>query len=447
MRMGNHLRLFVCLFTLTFWHTAAMADITWSHREAGLSGYSSVPSICVALQPFMSAASGQPLTYAYHEMRSTDARCRFKTATGQTNGEAYVRKDGAACDPGEEYDPDIGECAAPETTCSAKQGETMNWSKSGSAGDGYGSLTQINGKPMFLPGMNACFSGCAVETTDRRCVSRVNGDYFCRGSGEYTGEECPQGAPTGSDLVPEDAIETPEPQNLKDEQPCIYAADGSKEVCTSSKTDEVEGQICATLEDGSEFCTTKLPEKNGIDIRTEVTKEILADGSVKTTKKDTATVTKCVGVNNCTTTKAETTKTTTEDANGNKTGESSTCKGEACPGKGNPDSDGDGVGDCTGDDCGAGGGGEGQDWYTPTGDTFGSVLTEFVGKVQQTPVASQTSSFLTFRATGSCPRWSVSVWVFDIDIDQLCNGDIPWNAIKAVILAAAGFFAFRIALL
>jgi len=287
----------------------------------------------------------------------------------------------------------------------------------------------------------------AWHLTRRDCRARVNGNYFCRGTGRYTGDECPSDVPTGSDLVPEDTVETPEPQNFKDEQPCIYATDGSKEVCTSSKTDEVEGQICATLEDGSEFCTTKLPEKNGIDISTEVTKETLADGSVKTTKKDTATVTNCVGVNNCTTTKAETTKTTTEDANGNKTGESSTCKGEACPGKGNPDSDGDGVGDCTGDDCGAGGGGEGQDWYTPTGDTFGSVLTEFVGKVQQTPVASQTSSFLTFRATGSCPRWSVSVWVFDIDIDQLCNGDIPWNAIKAVILAAAGFFAFRIALL
>lgn len=440
MRMRNYCWVLLGLILSLPSHAA---DYYWYPAGFPAQHYSDAVQACA----FLHARNGYtPLRLDFTSPTSAVCVAAETDRSGANRTSGNVNRVGDSCPQGE-YDPSTGGCVVPDNPCAAKDGQEIKWSKSGTAGDGYGSLTQINGKPMFLPGMNACQSGCAVETTDRRCVSRVNGDYFCRGSGEFTGSECPQGEPTGSDLVPEETIDTPEPQNLKDEQPCIYAADGSKEVCTSSKTDEVEGQICAILEDGSEFCTTKLPEKNGIDIRTEVTKEILADGSVKTTKKDTATVTKCVGVNNCTTTKAETTKTTTEDANGNKTGESSTCKGEACPGKGNPDSDGDGVGDCTGDDCGAGGGGEGQDWYTPTGDTFGSVLTEFVGKVQQTPVASQTSSFLTFRATGSCPRWSVSVWVFDIDIDQLCNGDIPWNAIKAVILAAAGFFAFRIALL
>lgn len=425
------------------------SDYSWG-TSTSAQQYSSVALACSAqwagsVGTYYKNQGYQESGYAITS--TTQASCQM-VQPPSTNKAVYVTlvRSGSGCSSGE-YNAQTGACEAPQNVCQDKQGQEMNWSKSGTSGDGFGMTREINGKPMFFPGLRACFSGCAVETTRRDCVARVSGNYFCSGTGRYTGDECPSDVPTGSDLVPEDTVETPEPQNFKDEQPCIYATDGSKEVCTSSKTDEVEGQICATLEDGSEFCTTKLPEKNGIDIRTEVTKETLADGSVKTTKKDIATVTNCVGVNNCTTTKAETTKTTTEDANGNKTGESSICKGEACPGKGNPDSDGDGVGDCTGDDCGAGGGGEGQDWYTPTGDTFGSVLTEFVGKVQQTPIASQTTSFLTFRSSGSCPRWSVSVWVFDIDIDQLCNGDIPWNAIKAVILAAAGFFAFRIALL
>jgi len=352
----------------------------------------------------------------------------------------YVDRRGTSCPEGTEYDPAIGNCAVPDNPCAALAGTYDRFSKAGIAPDSFVSIAS-NG--YAIPQRQGCKDGCAAQMTDIRGKTRVSGEYLYTGSMMYTGDQCTVTG-SGDELVPDEG-QNVEPQVIKEDVPCVYSASGDKQVCQSAKTEEIEGRSCGTV-NGVETCVPTVPSKNGIDITTEVTEQMLEDGSTVTTKKDTATVTKCEGINNCTTTTATTTTTSRTDANGTTTGTETACTGKACPSSGNPDSDGDGVGDCTGDDCGAGGGGEGQDWYTPTGDTFGSVLTEFVGKVQQTPVASQTSSFLTFRATGSCPRWSVSAWVFDIDIDQLCSGDIPWNAIKAVILAAAGFFAFRIAL-
>src|SRR5690606_40851547 len=100
---------------------------------------------------------------------------------------------------------------------------------------------------------------------------------------------------------------------------------------------------------------------------------------------------------------------------------------------------------CATGDCAEGEGT--QDWFEPGEDTFASVLEKFSTDVLATPIASQSTNFMTFNASGSCPRWSVNAWVFDIRLEQLCTGDIPWGAIKAIILAAAAFFSFRIAFL
>jgi len=352
-----------------------------------------------------------------------------------------VYRNGNACPTGTEWNSTTGTCDAPDDPCADKAGIYEGFSKAGTAPDAFVSIAS-NG--FAIPQRQGCKGGCAVEITDLRGKTKTSGAYYYRGTVVYSGQQC---ATTGTgDQIDEDTNESTEPETIKEDVPCVYSADGGKQVCESKKSEEKEGQSCGTV-NGVPTCISTVPEKNGIDIRTEVTTETHADGSTTTTKKDTATATTCKGINNCTSKTATTTTTIKKDAAGNTTSTDSKCTGSACGSSFNPDSDGDGLGDCTGDDCGAGGGGEGQDWYTPTGDTFGSVLTEFVGKVQQTPIASQTTSFLTFHASGSCPRWSVSVWVFDIDVDQLCNGDIPWNAIKAVILAAAGFFAFRIALL
>lgn len=439
MRLGNYLRVFSALTFLLLWHSPASAEnYYWDHETKSYGKFSSPSAACQARWDDVGSA------YVGRSPRGpkmvTQARAICLMDNGSNYG--YVSRRGTSCPSGTEYKPETGECIAPvEDKCAVKAGIYEGFSKAGTAPDAFVSIAS-NG--YAIPQRQGCKGGCAVEITDLRGKTKTSGSYYYRGTVVYSGQQC---ATTGTgDQIDEDTNESTEPETIKEDVPCVYSADGGKQVCESRKSEEMEGQSCGTV-NGVPTCIQTLPEKNGIDIRTEVTTETHADGSTTTTKKDTATATTCKGINNCTTKTATTTTTIKKDAGGNTTSTDSKCTGTACGSSFNPDSDGDGLGDCTGDDCGAGGGVEGQDWYTPTGDTFGSVLTEFVGKVQQTPIASQTTSFLTFRAYGSCPRWSVSVWVFDIDIDQLCTGDIPWDAIKAVILAAAGFFAFRIALL
>ncbi len=443
MRLGNYLRVFAVLSVLLFWHSgASAADFRWS--SAAGSDFSSAVTACEALHTHSGyPAQGQGSVYDHLEMEASGvkARCFRYVPNFGVLAYGYVNRSGDSCPTDTVYNPETGECAAPENSCADKAGIYEGFSKAGTAPDAFVTIAS-NG--YAIPQRQGCKGGCATEITDLRGKTKTSGAYYYRGTAVYTGQQC---ATTGTgDQIDEDTNESIEPETIKEDVPCVYSSVDGKQVCESKKSEEKDGQSCGTV-NGVPTCIQTVPEKNGIDIRTEVTTETHADGSTTTTKKDTATSTTCKGINNCTTKTATTTTTIKKDSGGNTTSTDSTCTGSACGSSSNPDSDGDGLGDCTGDDCGAGGGGEGQDWYTPTGDTFGSVLTEFVGKVQQTPVASQTSSFLTFHASGSCPRWSVSVWVFDIDIDQLCNGDIPWNAIKAVILAAAGFFAFRIALL
>lgn len=455
MRLGNYLRFFSALSVLMLWHSSvSAADYYWL-IESGGNGqtYSSAVSACDAYAAIYPNQSSWPSskyrdTGVSRVIRVVDTQYRCEKefitiATSQQNWAIVgsVTRRGTSCPSGSEYNLATGECVAPEDPCADKAGIYEGFSKAGTAPDSFVSIAS-NG--YAIPQRQGCKGGCAVEITDLRGKTKTSGAYYYRGTVVYSGQQC---AITGTgDQIDEDTNESTDPETIKEDVPCVYSADGGKQVCESKKSEEKEGQSCGTV-NGVPTCIQTVPEKNGIDIRTEVTTETHADGSTTTTKNDTATATTCKGINNCTSKTATTTTTIKKDAGGNTTSTDSKCTGSACGSSFNPDSDGDGLGDCTGDDCGAGGGGEGQDWYTPTGDTFGSVLTEFVGKVQQTPIASQTSSFLTFHASGSCPRWSVSVWVFDIDIDQLCNGDIPWNAIKAVILAAAGFFAFRIALL
>jgi len=339
-------------------------------------------------------------------------------------------------------DPQTGICSLPEDNCAEKAGIEELFSKSGIAPDGF-AFVSANGT--FGTQRQGCKGGCATEITDVRLKGKVSGAYYARGTAVYSGQQC---ATTGTgDQIAEDTNESTDPETVKEDKPCVYSSSGGAQVCESKTSEETEGQSCGTV-NGVQTCLSKPPSKNGIDIRTEVTTETNADGSTTTTKKDTATATTCKGVNNCTTKTATTTTTTKKDATGNTTSVGSTCTGDACPDRNtDPDGNGDGLGDCAAGskDCGAGRG-EGQDWYTPGDDTFASVLTQFSAAVKQTPIASQTTQFLTFSASGSCPQWSVSVWVFDIDIDQLCSGKIPWDAIKAVVLAAAAFLAFRIAL-
>jgi hypothetical protein len=124
------------------------------------------------------------------------------------------------------------------------------------------------------------------------------------------------------------------------------------------------------------------------------------------------------------------------------TGDGGTDPGTGGGTGGSGGSDGDGGDDstCTGEECA-------QDWYQPGERTMETVMQGFTDRVQSSAVVQATDRFFTMNVGGSCPVWSVNAWVFTIVIDQHCSNNIPWAAIRAVLLACAGFVAFRWAFL
>lgn len=89
---------------------------------------------------------------------------------------------------------------------------------------------------------------------------------------------------------------------------------------------------------------------------------------------------------------------------------------------------------------------DGNNWESRN---FGSVMKENADKLIQLPIMKSIESFFDIGFSGSCPTYSVSVWVFDITIDQFCSSEVQnlFPFIRAVVLLMCSFFAIRIALL
>lgn len=456
-RMGNNRRLFsrliasLCIrevvmrpiivaFFLVLSAPVFALDYYWTFPGAS-SQYTSANAACEAIAGF----DGRYYRDLVVTISDVTASCRFQYSYNGSNWNSdnqSVSRRGDSCPDGYIYDQATGSCQQPEEDpCEAKSGQSQVFTKTGTAGDGYFTLSGGYG----IPAQGACSGGCAVSTVDQKCTSRVTGAYSCRGVAYFTGQAC-EVTGSGTDVT-DAASDTPEPepQTITEETPCEYVqqSDGTL-ACASHKSVEKEGQSCGTV-NGVSKCVDAAPSKNGIDIRTEVTTESLADGGTKTTKTDVATFTTCTGINQCTTTTTTNKTTVVKDSSGNTVSEGSTCTGSACKGADSgTDSDDDGI--CDTGDCGTDGESlTGQDWYESGDDTYASVLQGFADRVVASPMGQASVNYLSLNAGGACPRWSASVWVFDIELDQFCSGDIPWAAIKAVILAAAGFLAFRMA--
>ncbi|YCH24001.1 hypothetical protein M1D96_11150 [Pseudomonas sp. D1-3] len=277
----------------------------------------------------------------------------------------------------------------------------------------------------------------------------TSGMYRIFGKVTLTGAECGVG---GSDVTQgsPNPPEPPEPPVNFEKEPCVYKtnSDGTQS-CTSKDVKDKEGENCGSV-NGVPKCVPKVPEKNGVDIRTDVKTEPTPDGGSKTTKKDVITKTKCVGTK-CTTTTTTRTTTTTKDSSGKVVGTVGTCSGPNCSDKNeDPDGNGSGNGTCTGANCGEDpfeeGMGEGG-FYEPGTDTFESVLTTFQAGVKNIPVVQGAGNFLAFNPSGSCPSGSINVMGMPVQLDQWCGSTIPWDLIKSVIMAVAAFLAYRIAFL
>ncbi len=90
---------------------------------------------------------------------------------------------------------------------------------------------------------------------------------------------------------------------------------------------------------------------------------------------------------------------------------------------------------------------EKNDWEARN---FGTVLTDFKADILATPVGQVSNNFFSVHVgVANCPTWRVDTWVFHFDIDQFCSPIMSsiWVLIRAVLLAAASFLAFRWAFL
>jgi len=328
-------------------------------------------------------------------------------------------------------------CEPPENECESKNGDSITFTKSGTAPDSYA---------VVLPGgtlgqdTSACFSSCVVSTSDQKCVVNPVGNYTCQGKAYYTGQTCT----TGAELDYTDSPKEPEPETITKDKPCQYIeqADGTLR-CDSEKSTEKQGQSCGTV-NGVKKCYDTKPTKDGVEIETEVKTETEPDGTSTTTKTDTATKTTCSGINSCTSTTTTTTTTIEKDADGKTNSISGVCTGEACPDKNtNPDGDGDGFGDCVGGDCtGTVGGPLGSPELEEVAG-FGETTTGFAERIAASPIIAAIDG-IGLNGGGSCTMSSGTTIIGTIDASSFCDNSNWLDPLYYVFLAIHALVAVRV---
>jgi len=244
--------------------------------------------------------------------------------------------------------------------------------------------------PTFTSGGLSC-EVSTVSTTE--CVTNTKGEVSCTVIGKFNGN-----TNNKTDIVDakdaaclDASCKPPEAQTKTEDKPCVYSGGGDSQSCTSETSTDKQGtQSCGTV-NGALTCVYSKPNSLGTKIDTTVTSQTAPDGSKTITKTDNATKTNCTDIKACTTSSSTTVTTSHQNAAGQSTGTSSTCKG-ACnsdgtgitPGKGDGTGDGSGDGDCT-KDCVPGLSGE--DSITKTTQAFqsriaGSPVAKAVGNIK-----------------------------------------------------------------
>jgi len=105
-------------------------------------------------------------------------------------------------------------------------------------------------------------------------------------------------------------------------------------------------------------------------------------------------------------------------------------------------------GEGEGDGEGTFGGNGGEGLYEPTELTYGDVLQGFVDGVQNTDIVSKGKDFFSVDTSGgSCMNFNVAIPYinFEFGFNQLCEPPMTdiWPLVKTILLAIAGFVAFK----
>lgn len=497
MRMGRNTWVYLVLVLILACPSSAMAeDYYWritSQVFPDPSGnqvnHSSAGSACAAyFQAVKTPVGGSTKVLVY----GAQAVCQILNSLGTAAYSGSAVRYGTACKLGYTYDAAAGACLPPPggQSCDGPiksnagnitnaEGQCVDFWNADTpsqckslAGTTRAKNLYINfdsdGNPQTPPPVNA--GGCETSPIDvSHCTMAPKRVFPTGGSIQPTSNKCkigvtftggtigsapvspPQSTGPGDDgLCVGECPDIPPAPIDNDTQPCTYVYDGEgRKVCSSSNFNYQPGNSSCGSVNGVFQCVGKAPSTNGIVIDTVVTDTTNPDGSKASVKKDTATQIICNSPKPCVSTTTTNTTTTNYNSNGAKTGQSTSCTGAACSTDGKGDADGDGLQDCAvgkceeteGVDVGA------QDWHETGEETFGSAFEGFTSRVSSAPVMKAGDKFFAFNPSGSCPVWSVNTWVFSFTLDQHCSTDIPWEVIKAIIMACAGFVAFRWALL
>jgi len=361
--------------------------------------------------------------YAKYSYESSDRRTYSSTL--------YLRGD--ECEPGSTYNPETYQCES-GNSCSDKTGDSFNFSISGVGSTDYMFITSDGS--FSAPSQRGCFDGCSASTVDQSCQTSSLGPWRCGGTAVFDGGNCGEGteSPETPSVTESAELEKPAAELTTENQPCNYITqpDGSQ-TCTSLSVEDRKGQICGTF-NGQVICPQIQPEYDSTQIDTTVTTQDNGDGTTTTTKTDVATVT------NCTRTSCNTSTTTNTTIN-NGGSISGTCTGAQCPTAGNPDGNGDGLGDCVGSCEGSTGPlsleGMGE------GTSFADTLDGYYDRISGSPIASAVTG-ISMPSNGSCSFPTASTYLFEVDLNFICQNADWLDPLRYVFLAIWAFAAVRV---
>lgn len=313
-------------------------------------------------------------------IQDSQANCNYKwiptygdgsySMTPVYNAVQFIHRAGDTCPTGTTYNASVGACEG--DPCLLKKDQDQPVSKSGMRGDAFvHCFKTTDGKTLCSHAATACFNGCAVELpmgSAFKCTYDTAGQYRCSGSGYYSGTSCSSDVPS-SDPDPDGT--DPVPMEKTSDEPCIYGTVNGVTSCEQRNRLDSEGIFGGEGTCTGDGCSPAKDATSKEDkTKTEITSETDSNGVTTTTKKDTKTHTNCTGTDtNCTTSTTTKITITKTDAAGNTTSTNGTCTGPQCESNTNPDADGDGFGDCVGEDCG-----EGEEVSSVSGESCGVEL-------------------------------------------------------------------------
>lgn len=267
---------------------------------------------------------------------------------------------------------------------------------------------------------------CEIKNPDGSCYTSEK-TIKCKTNSVLTGNVAPDpfGTPAGS-LCTGDECEITPPADLKESKPCTYVYDvNGIRSCTSWDFSGKEGaEQCGTV-NGTFSCKNDLPKAvgKGLSIATKIEEETLGDGTKKTTKTDTAKKVVCIGENSCVTSTTTNKTVSIHGADGSLQSTTGTCTGALCADGTSPDGDGDGLGDCTGTDCGDEEGAPIAGPATPEleeQDTYAETTQKFINRAKASPLVSGISG-ISMPAGGTCNIGAAQTWFGSIDFSSFCQ--------------------------